>query len=72
MFSSFLETRQSGDVRQEDLLNDLESWAFYLLVLCMSAPTTASFERSFYIGNAFAGILYGMLKNPTEVLQVFI
>ena len=28
----------------------------------MSAPPTANFERSLYIGNAFAGILYGMLK----------
>ena len=28
----------------------------------MSAPPTANFERSLYIGNAFAGILYGMFK----------
>jgi hypothetical protein len=27
-----------------------------------SAPPTASFERSLYIGNAFAGILYGVFK----------
>ena len=34
----------------------------------MSAPPTASFERSLYIGNAFAGILYGTFKkNASEV-----
>ena len=32
----------------------------------MSAPPTASFERSLYVGNAFAGILYGMLKTRQQ------
>ena len=52
--------------------NILESWAFHSLVLCMSAPPTADFERSFYIGNAFAGILYGMLikKNRSKKCSV--
>lgn len=36
----------------------------------MSAPPTADFERSLYIGNAFAGILYGMLKKPVKNASV--
>lgn len=36
----------------------------------MSAPPTASFENSLYIGNAFAGILYGMLKKRVRSASV--
>lgn len=36
----------------------------------MSAPPTASFERSLYIGNAFAGILYGMFLKKKHASEV--
>jgi hypothetical protein len=36
----------------------------------MSAPPTADFERSLYVGNAFAGILYGMFKKTLQKCSV--